>query len=143
MSKIHSQPINKTPQPIPSASESNYEDDDFESMTLSKSMGGFNNGLPTIKAQNEITCFDCKQKIPKAQAGSHKDICPKAVKRLSLKKSIDSEQNSERKYSPIRETKKEDLTEDDEDESAYTSVQESESLSISNKLAQSAGTRKH
>jgi hypothetical protein len=91
---------NKTLQPIkqaksevvaPSASESNYDEDEFESMSLSKSVV-INNALPTIKSQ-EITCFDCKQKIPKGQAGHHKEICPKAIKRNQAKKSI--ENNSE------------------------------------------------
>jgi hypothetical protein len=55
--------------------------------------------------------------MKKSQAGSHKDICPKAIKRNNIKveKSIESLQNSERKYSPIRETKQESQDDDDDD----------------------------
>lgn len=81
--------------------------------------------------------------MPKSQAGSHKEVCPKAVKKSTtgMKKSIEiSEPGSDRKYSPIRETRHED--QDDDDDSQYTSVQESESLSLSKSLGQ-AGSRKH
>ena len=96
-----------------SAQSSEYDEDEFESITLSKSV------------LDEIQCFSCKQKFLKSEVASHRETCgKKPVKAVSNAATTDL--HSDRQYSPIKETKKEDSNESD-----YTSVQESESLSMS------------
>jgi hypothetical protein len=74
---------------------------------------------------DEIQCFSCKSKFPKSEVASHREHCgKKPVIRISNAGTPDL--HSDRQYSPIKETKKEDSNDSD-----YTSVQESESLSVS------------
>ena len=77
-----------------------------------------------MKGDEEITCFDCNLKILRSQAGVHRKTCVN-TRKAKVRKSMElsSEKTSDRKYSPIRESKHDE----DESSSQYTSVQESES----------------
>ena len=70
-------------------SQDSYSNEQFESMAESK----------TLSNEEKIKCFVCKQQIPKSQAVSHHNVC----KKLKKEKSGENN-NSNRKYSPIRET---------------------------------------
>ncbi len=64
-----------------------YSNEQFESMAESKTLSG----------DDRITCFMCKQVIPKSQALTHHQICKK----------MQDEGRLGKKYSPIRETEDE------------------------------------
>lgn len=70
---------------------------EFESLVDSKSK------------EDKITCFVCKQQIPKSQALSHNAVCKKLKK-----KNTQEVKSGKRKYSPIRETEDEHNSKKDE-----------------------------
>lgn len=119
-------------------SNDSYEDDDFENISVSKSIQPKPVDKKPIKqVQEEITCFECNLKILKSQAGAHRKVCTKSKKSKTRKSmELSSERNSDQKYSPIHESKHGE----DDSSSQYTSVQESESQSLPR---QTVATRKH
>ena len=57
-------------------SNESYEDDEFDSASISKSIQKPLSKVPTSsKVEEEITCFDCHQKILRSQAGIHRKTC--------------------------------------------------------------------
>jgi hypothetical protein len=88
-----------------------YEEDEFDSLSKSQlSVSRIKQQAPTTTtttatlanvkatADTTITCFECKQKIPKSQVVSHREKCKKTKTTLS-RKSIDESE----KYSAISE----------------------------------------
>lgn len=96
-----------------------YSNEQFESMAESKTLsGGLDNGA--------ITCFVCKQQIPKSQALHHHKVCKKATA-----------EKRDKKYSPIHEA------EDDSDEEQYSSgkFEESGSSRLQNSSRKHSGRK--